>query len=54
MIDKLGGVEFGRSVRTSDMDLTSLTAHVLLNYGVSPLFDVETTLDGKIGVSSDD
>lgn len=50
VIDKLGGFEFGASVKTADIDLTQLIAQTMFNFGVSPLFDMETTLNGKIGV----
>ncbi|XP_045211089.2 endothelin-converting enzyme 1-like [Mercenaria mercenaria] len=48
VIDSLGGFEFGSSVRTKQLDLTTLLSEVILKYGISPLFDMDIRKDGKI------
>jgi len=50
VMDMLGGFEYGASLKTKELDLTQLTTVSLLNYGVSPLFDMTITKDGRIGV----
>ncbi|KAH3872836.1 hypothetical protein DPMN_036059 [Dreissena polymorpha] len=51
VVSDLGGFEYGRSPRSHDLDLSSLLSLALLRYGVSPMFHIDVTHAGHIGVS---
>ncbi|KAH3872848.1 hypothetical protein DPMN_036071 [Dreissena polymorpha] len=51
VVSALGGFEYGRSPKSRNLDLSSLLSLALLTYGVSPLFHIDVTHTGHIGVS---
>ena len=51
VIDSLGGMEIYGSPLANRVNISRLLAHVMVHYGVSPLFKVIVLPRGKIGVS---
>ena len=51
VIDSLGGMEIYGSPLANRVNISQLLAHIMVHYGVSPLFKVIVLPRGKIGVS---
>ena len=51
VIDSLGGMEIYGSPLANRVNISQLLTHVMVHYGVSPLFKVIVLPRGKIGVS---